>query len=213
MEKVYNGIVIFGEMGAGKDALAEQFTSLRKNSKIYNMGVLCREMMKVSKINPSWRDKERYIGQTTADKLREMDVNIMCDYILALIYESGQNMYGFNLSGFEGENYNKELLRQLSLIRNHELSIIVGGRTISDFNYFNNKGYLIIGISISNEVRRKRLVLRDGENTVNASSSLHNTEVDATYIVNNLCHEIIVNHGTILDLKNMAENILKKYEF
>lgn len=213
MEKIYNGIVIFGEMGAGKDALAEQFISLRKNSKIYNMGVLCREMMKVSKINPAWRNKERYIGQTTADKLREMDINIMCDYILALIYESGQSRYGFYLGGLDGDDYNNELLRQLSLIREYELSIIVGGRTISDFDYFNSKGYLIVGVSINNQIRRERLILRDGESSVNASSSLHNTEADASHIVNNLCHEIIVNHGTITDLKNMAEDLLKKYKF
>ena len=60
-EKIcYNGIVIFGEMGAGKDALASKFVELRDKAKIYNMGVLCREMMKVSKVNKRWRGLERY---------------------------------------------------------------------------------------------------------------------------------------------------------
>ena len=213
MEKIYNGIVIFGEMGAGKDVLAQQFVSLRKNSKIYNMGILCREMMKISKINPAWRNKERYIGQTTADKLREMNINIMCDYILALIYESGQNRYGFNLCGITGDDFNKELLKQLALIRNYELPIIVGGRTITDFNYFNSKGYLMVGVSISKEVRTNRLIIRDGKTQVSTNSSLHNTEADASFIVNNLCQEIIVNDGSITDLKKRAENLLDKYEF
>jgi len=213
VEKIYNGIVIFGEMGAGKDVLAQQFVALRKNSKIYNMGILCRQMMKISKINPTWRNKERYIGQTTADKLREMDINIMCDYILALIYESGQNKYGFDLDGLTGDGFNNELLKQLALIRNYELSIIVGGRTITDFNYFNSKGYLMVGVSISKEVRTKRLILRDGKTQVSTSSSIHNTEADASFIVNNMCQEIIINDGSIAELNKRAENLLNKYEF
>ena len=96
MEKNYNGIAIFGEMGSGKDALAEQFSTLRENAIIYKMSVLCREMMKVSKVNPAWEGRERYIGQIIADKFRDLDINIMCDYVLALIYEKGQQKYAWD---------------------------------------------------------------------------------------------------------------------
>lgn len=213
MDKVYNGIVIFGEMGAGKDALAEQFLDLRQNAKIYNIGVLCREMMKVAKVNPQWRGLERYIGQTTADKLREMDKDIMCDYILALIYERWQREYGWDNNGLEGEAYHKALMEQFAVIREEELSIIAGGRTLVDLNYWKNKQYLIVGIKVSEEVRRKRLISRDGEKTVKNSSSTHNTEADVPYIINNLCDELILNDGTLEDLKNSAEALLNKYKF
>jgi dephospho-CoA kinase len=202
MEKNYNGIVIFGEMGAGKDVLAEQFKSLGKNAKIYNMGILCREMMKVAKVNPKWKGLERYIGQTTADKLREMDINIMCDYILALIYESGQKYYDF-------ETFD---MNQLFLMKTQELPIIVGGRTTTDLDYWKEKNFLILGISVSEEIRRTRLVARDGEKVARNSSSTHNTEADAAHIVKNLCHETILNDGTLEDLKNKAEEVLSKYK-
>lgn len=209
----YNGIVIFGEMGAGKDALAEQFCILRDKAKIYKISVLCREMMKVSKVNLAWRGKERYIGQTVADKLRDLDINIMCDYILALIYENGQRKYGFDNSSLEGEAFNKAILEQLSIIRNDELSIIVGGRTLTDLEYWKAKNFLIVGVKISDQVRKQRLIIRDGEEMVKNSSSEHNTEVDVPYIINNLCHEIVLNDGTLEDLKNSAEELLNKYEF
>lgn len=213
MDMAYNGIVIFGEMGAGKDALAEQFCILRDKAKIYKISVLCREMMKVSKVNLAWRGKERYIGQTVADKLRDLDINIMCDYILALIYENGQRKYGFDNSSLEGEAFNKAILEQLSIIRNDELSIIVGGRTLTDLEYWKAKNFLIVGVKISDQVRKQRLIIRDGEEMVKNSSSEHNTEVDVPYIINNLCHEIVLNDGTLEDLKNSAEELLNKYEF
>lgn len=213
MDKTFNGIVIFGGMGAGKDELAQQMCSLRKNAKIYKMSVLCREMMKVAKVNPKWEGKERYIGQTLADKIRELDINIMCDYILALIYERWQRKYGWDNTELQGEEYEKALLAQLAVIRNEELSIIVGGRTITDFNYWKVKGYLTIGIKVSEEVRKQRLVERDGEIIVKNSSTEHNTESETPYIVNNLCDEVILNDGSIEDLRNKAEEILIRYKF
>lgn len=213
MDKIYNGIVIFGEMGAGKDALAEQFCQLREKAKIYKISVLCREMMKVSKVNPKWRGLERYIGQTIADNIREMDINIMCDYILTLIYEKGQKKYGWDNSNLEGEEFNKALLEQLSVLRNDELSIVVGGRTLTDLEYWKSKNYLIVGIKISKEVRKNRLLCRDGEEMVKNSSAEHNTEIEVPNIINNLCHEVIVNDGTLEDLKISAEELLEKYSF
>ena len=207
------GIVIFGEMGAGKDALAEQFTNLRCSSEIYNMGILCREMMKVAKVNPSWRGLERHIGQTTADKLREMDINIMCDYLLALIYERWQREYGWDNSALEGEEFNRAIIEQLSVIRKDELSIIVGGRTLSDINYWKSKQFLIVGLRVSEAVRKSRLVARDGETVAKNSNSAHNTEADVPYILDNLCDEVLYNDGTLEDLKKAAERLLEKYSF
>jgi len=213
MEQLFNGVVIFGGMGAGKDTLAEQFKSLRKNSEVYNIGILCREMMKVSKINPMWQGRERYIGQTVADKLRELDINIMCDYILALIYEKYQSKYGWDNRGLEDEAYKKALLEQLAVARNEELSIIVGGRTLTDVHYWKTKGYLIVGVKVSEGVREKRLEARDGAAIARNSSSAHNTESETPYIVNNLCDEVILNDGTLEDLRNAAEDLLVKYSF
>lgn len=213
MDKVYNGIAIFGEMGTGKDALAEEFSVLRENAAIYKMSVLCREMMKISIVNPEWVGYERYIGQTIADKFRELDINIMCDYILALIYEKGQKKYSWDNTGLKGEAYNKAVIQQLSIMRNDELSIIVGGRTLTDLAYFKSKKFLIVGVKVSKEIRKGRLISRDGETSVSNSSFKHNTEVEVPKIINDLCDEVILNDGSLQELRKKAEILLGKYNY
>jgi dephospho-CoA kinase len=213
MSKFYNGIVIFGEMGAGKDVLAEQFSSLRANSKIYNMGILCREMMKISKVNNKWRGLERYIGQTIADKFREIDINIMCDYIFALIYERGQQLHGWDNNSIDTKAFDNVLIKQMNIVRKLEIPIIVGGRTLSDLNYWKDKDFLIVGVKVSEEIRKRRLATRDGEKTAKNSNSAHNTESDVPHIIKSLCDEVLLNDGTFDDLRNLAQNILDKYSF
>ncbi|ALB45988.1 AAA family ATPase [Clostridium beijerinckii] len=213
MNNSYNGIVIFGEMGSGKDTLAEQISNLRTNAHIYNMGALCREIMNIAKVNPKWVDNERSLGQDIADKLREVDKNIFGDYILSKIFLRWQEKYGFNCGYISGDEYNGKVLNHLSKIRKNELSIISGGRTIDDFRYWKEKKYLIVGIKISDRVRLNRLTLRDGESMAKNSDSNHNTETDAKYIVENFCDEIIINDGTLDDLKNDVEKILNTYNF
>lgn len=139
MNNSYNGIVIFGEMGSGKDTLAEQISNLRTNAHIYNMGALCREIMNIAKVNPKWVDNERSLGQDIADKLREVDKNIFGDYILSKIFLRWQEKYGFNCGYISGDEYNGKVLNHLSKIRKNELSIISGGRTIDDFRYWKEK--------------------------------------------------------------------------
>lgn len=82
-----SGIIIFGEMGSGKDELADLLKRSIKNSEVYKLGMLCRDIMRIVKVNHNWIDKERELGQTIADKLREIDQNIMNDYVLSLIFE------------------------------------------------------------------------------------------------------------------------------
>lgn len=213
MNNSYNGIVIFGEMGSGKDTLAEQISNLRTNAHIYNMGALCREIMNIAKVNPKWVDNERSLGQDIADKLREVDKNIFGDYILSKIFLRWQEKYSFNCGYISGDEYNGKVLNHLSKIRKNELSIISGGRTIDDLRYWKEKKYLIVGIKISDRFRLNRLTLRDGESMAKNSNSNHNTETDAKYIVKNLCDEIIINDGTLDDLKNDVEKILNTYNF
>jgi dephospho-CoA kinase len=213
MSKIYNGIVIFGEMGAGKDTLADQFKQIRPCCEVYNMGKMCRTIMKIATVNSKWRGKERCLGQSIADQLRKVDINIMSDYILAQIYERWQKECGFDNRNLKGEAYDKLVLEQLSVIRKYELSVIVGGRTEDDLKYWRNKQYLIIGLKVNDEVRTKRLITRDGEkNEINETSS-HTTETEARSIVDNQCDDIITNNGSLDDLKKQAENLLKKYSF
>ncbi|MTK12427.1 MAG: hypothetical protein F8N39_10185 [Clostridiaceae bacterium] len=197
MGKIYNGIVIFGEMGSGKDELAEQISKLRNSVEKYNIGRLCRDIMRVTKVNSKWQGKERQLGQEIANKLREIDINIMNDYIYACMSKKDNSI----------------VTECTSTVKNSQLSIVVGGRTFCDLEYWKEKGYLIIGISTNDKTRVNRLVCRDGESAKNSVIFQHNTETEARKIVDKLCDETIINDGTLDDLRVEAERILNKYNF
>lgn len=179
-KNAYNGIVLFGEMGSGKDVVAEMLSELIPNCALYNIGFICRELMKVSKVNNNWTDKKRELGQLAADKLREIDINILNDYTYALTLEDKC----FN--------------------------IIIGGRTMDDFDYWKNKGFLTVGVTVDSDVRLQRLKKRDG--VVDIDSFKHSTENSAGFIANNLC-EVVLNNSFTLDiLKENLTSILFKYK-
>lgn len=129
----YNGIAIFGGMGSGKDTFAEILLQGKQDSAIYNIGYICREFMKISKVNEFWNGKSRELSQTVASKLREIDENILNDYTYA------------------------------NAMLSKKFPIIVGGRTFEDFDYWSKKNFLVVGITADFDVRVQRLLSRDSE--------------------------------------------------
>ncbi|OVE68229.1 hypothetical protein CCS79_09950 [Clostridium diolis] len=193
MAKIYNGITIFGEMGSGKDELAKQIETLHGTVEKYNIGDLCRNIMKVSKVNSKWKGSERQLGQKIANKLREIDYNIMNDYVYACIYEKNSILTSVDPS---------------------PLRIIIGGRTFHDLKYWKSKEYLIVGISAFDEHRINRLNNRDHNISLKINEAFkHNTETEAHKIVDNYCDKKITNNGTLHDLRVEAKKILSDFNF
>lgn len=176
---VLNGIVIFGEMGSGKDTFAEILSDLLPSCSLYNIGYICREFMKVANIKEDWAGKGREFGQLVSVKLREIDENILNDYTYA------------------------------KAIENENLPVIIGGRTKKDYEYWKNKGFLIVGVNVDYDIRIKRLKSRDKD--FNLGSLNHMTEVDVPYIIKNLCDVLIENNGDLEELKTNTIEFIKKY--
>lgn len=132
-DKLYKGIALFGGMGSGKDTFAEILLEEKENSAIYNIGYICREFMKVSKVNTLWTNKSREFSQLVASKLREIDINILNDYTYAKSLDTDK------------------------------FPIIVGGRTFEDYEYWKRKGFLIVGIHTDFDLRLKRIKERDSD--------------------------------------------------
>lgn len=147
MTKKYNGIVLFGEMGSGKDTFAEILAELEPKFALYNIGYLCRELMKVAKVMPEWKDKDREIGQLSSVKLREIDVNILNYYTHAKALESDS------------------------------VPIIVGGRTMDDCEYWKNQNYLVVGVNVDYDIRIKRIKDRDTHFNVGSLSHITELDV------------------------------------
>lgn len=94
-EKNYNGIIIFGEMGCGKDVLADELLKLDHRCCKYNISKIIRQFFSVTKVNPDWKGRDRFLDQDLADKLRAVYPEILNDYCLSLIYEKWEGNYNW----------------------------------------------------------------------------------------------------------------------
>lgn len=198
----YNGIIIFGEMGSGKDALADEIIRLEPKTKKYGLGDVIRGMKPIVQVSPEWKGNERGFFQLVADKLREIDMNILNKYALSrMITENAE------LQEITQEKKWEDLYENLRRVNENILPMIVGGRTKDDFDFWKKAGFLIVGISASKENRFKRLVLRDGEEVAKNSNPNHNTEKEVALLVEKA--DLIVNNdGTLEDLKTEAAHVL-----
>ncbi|NLM34736.1 MAG: hypothetical protein GX206_04790 [Clostridiales bacterium] len=204
----YNGIIIFGEMGSGKDELADKLMLLSPKVVKYNLSALIRIIKPYASVSPEWMGNERTLYQIYADKLREIDINILNKYTIGLIYEKIKKAFNVNMSEVDKDSFESSLNENLKLIRNLEIPVIVGGRTIADYKFWTEKGFMAVGLEVDKDIRFQRLVLRDGLETAKNSNSNHNTEKDVAYIVHNLCHLIIDNNGTKEELQEKARQLL-----
>jgi dephospho-CoA kinase len=210
-QKIYNGIIIFGEMSSGKDTLADILLKLDSRCNKYNLGNVVRQFFSIIKVSPHFRGKTRVLGQVLADKLREVHPEILNDYCLSLIYERWEKFFEWNNDNVKDEDFNNVIMEQLSLIKEKEIPVVVGGRTYTDFNYWSSKNFLTVGLVCNFENRCERLRLRDGEEVAKNSNFKHNTEADVGDIARNKCNVLIDNNGDLEHLKSQANTLLKYF--
>ncbi|MEK5030811.1 AAA family ATPase [Paenibacillus sp. FSL R7-0302] len=196
-----SGIIIFGEMGSGKDELADLLKRSIKNSEVYKLGMLCRDIMRIVKVNHNWIDKERELGQTIADKLREIDQNIMNDYVLSLIFEHS--------NCDPSKNKSDTLTNQLG--NENIFPIVCGGRTKEDLNYWRKKGFIVVGIKTDERTRKERLKKRNDEKNYEKDFE-HITELEAKEIVSQDCDYCFSNDDSLEDLELKVKDFLKECE-
>lgn len=201
----YNGIIIFGEMGSGKDTLADMIIDRDQRFKKYGLGDIIRLIKKVTLVDPVWFGDERSFMQLAADKLREIDMDILNHFALAKMLE--ENLTEFNLTR---ENYREDLDGLFRRIRDEEnvIPMIVGGRTWKDFDYWTGRGFLSVGLEVDAEKRMERLILRDGHEIAQNSDTSHNTEKDVRDIIER-CAIQADNNGTLEDLTGEVERVTR----
>ncbi|NLB21533.1 MAG: hypothetical protein GX829_12115, partial [Clostridium sp.] len=164
----YNGIIIFGEMGSGKDALADFIIDLEPKTKKYGLGDIIRNMKPIVAISPEWSGNERGFFQLVADKLREIDMNILNKYALSrMITENAQ------LHPVAQESKWNDIYKNLERVNENILPMIVGGRTKDDCDFWKKARFLIVGITDTKENRNQILVLREGEEVAKNSNTNH----------------------------------------
>lgn len=200
----YNGIIIFGEMGSGKDTLADLVMEIDQRIKKYGLGDIIRLIKKVTLVDPVWFGDERTFMQLAADKLREIDMDLLNHFALAKMLED--NLAEFTLSK---DNYRADLDGLFLKIRQDAdtIPMIVGGRTWKDYDYWTQRGFLAVGIIVDAEKRLERLTTRDGEEIASKSNSAHNTEKDVRDIIDR-CEVKVDNNGSLADLRQEADRLV-----
>lgn len=198
----YNGIIIFGEMGSGKDTLADFIIELETKTKKYGLGDIIRNMKPIVAISPEWSGNERGFFQLVADKLREIDMNILNKFALSRMITENTALHKVSQ-----ETKWEDIYENLRRVNQEILPMIVGGRTKDDFDFWKKAGFLIVGITATKENRFHRLVLRDGEEVAKNSNPNHNTEKEVAILVEK-ADFIANNDGSLEDLKVKAEEVL-----
>ena len=204
----YNGIIIFGEMGSGKDTLADQIIEQDQRIKKYGLGDIIRLIKKVTLVDPVWFGDERTFMQLAADKLREIDLDILNHFALAKMLE--ENLSEISLSK---DHYREDLDGLFHKIRqeSNTIPMIVGGRTWKDYEYWTSRGFLDVGILVDGHKRIDRLTVRDGDEIAQKSNSAHNTEKDVRDIIDQ-CAVKVDNNGSLEDLKQEAARVVSLFE-
>lgn len=202
----YKGIIIFGEMGSGKDALADYIIEMEHKAKKYGLGDVIRAMKPIVLVSPEWKGNERGFFQLLADKLREIDMNILNKYALAKMITENVEMHEV-----QQDTKWEDIYENLDRVNGTILPMIVGGRTKDDFDFWKKAGFLVVGITASKENRYHRLVLRDGEEVAKNSNTAHNTEKEVAALVEK-ADMIVDNDGTLEDLKVLSAEVLHRYQ-
>ena len=204
----YNGIIIFGKMGSGKDTLADQIIEQDQRIKKYGLGDIIRLIKKVTLVDPVWFGDERTFMQLAADKLREIDLDILNHFALAKMLE--ENLSEISLSK---DHYREDLDGLFHKIRqeSNTIPMIVGGRTWKDYEYWTSRGFLDVGILVDAHKRIDRLTVRDGDEIAQKSNSAHNTEKDVRDIIDQ-CAVKVDNNGSLEDLKQEAARVVSLFE-
>jgi dephospho-CoA kinase len=93
-------------------------------------------------------------------------------------------------------------------IEKRELDFIIAdGRQLNEFDYWTSKGFVTIGVYADEEIRKERLIKRDGKDQ--SQYFLHETELQAAECVKK-CQYIIENNGTLDELREKVLEIAKE---
>lgn len=200
----YNGLIIFGEMGSGKDTLADLMMEAEPRVKKYGLGDAMRYMSRIATVDPQWFDNQRTFMQQMADKMREIDPDVFNQFALATMLM--ENLPDYDLRGQDYDAILKDHFKQIH--QRGVLPIIVGGRTWMDYDFWKDRRFLTVGIDIDRQVRLDRLRQRDGDAVALKSDGAHNTERDVYDIIQK-CQVKADNNGDLENLRQEAQRILE----
>lgn len=182
-------IIIFGEIGAGKDAVAEILKEIFPG-KIVKLGRKIRgDVDEIHNILSGDKNK-RSLYQEYGQGMREIFGKDIWNLIL----------YDSILSG----------------LKNEKTYIIADARQTNEFNFWTNLGFFPVAVIADKEVREERIKSRDGFDQFSRFS--HETEISARKNIAKIKQLeplgkgiTIVNNGTIDELRLQVNEAFKRF--
>lgn len=157
-------LIIFGQMGSGKDTLALLLT-YTTNSEILKLGQKIRnEVYSISEYHKSDKDMRTLFQEYGQGMRKIFGDDIWCNYVK-------QQMESSKLKSF----------------------IIADGRQQNELEYFTKLGFIPIAIKCDKEIRKKRLIERDKytqegfehETELSVANIINQIELSGGYVLDN----------------------------
>lgn len=175
--------IIFGEIGAGKDTVAEILRELT-GGKIVKLGKKIHEQVdEYYPLLPEGTNK-RKLFQDYGERMRDVFGQDIWNYVL-----HNEIRYGLAI----GQSY-----------------IIADARQVKEYVYWKDRGFIPVGLKADAETRMNRVIGRDGFDQ--KANFNHYTEINARKIINEIQEKtpqfIIQNDGSLNTLRKRIEELV-----
>lgn len=189
-------LILFAQIGSGKDEFVKLLNEIvkEKHNKEFLPPTFKKE--KLGSHIRSFVDKNIELLNLPKDKARELYVS-----------------YGEGMRDMFNEDIWNQLLydkiKTYEKISNYKFNIVIAdGRRVSEIHFWESRGYIPIGITASKEIRKQRVIDRDGYDQENMFSSkpekLCQLAIDEIKSKDGI---IVENNGSLEEFKSKINNI------
>ena len=175
-------IILFGPMGCGRSTAANYFIKTTNCLK-YNISSY---ITKITNMMNYQQLDNKFLYQLFAEQCRVMFGSFVWNNLLMELVQKQQDLYlGYG-----------EMPPDI---------VIADGRKFADLIYWRDRDFTTIGINVDDEIRRDRLIQKDGEDPIKYFN--HIIEEEAKICISQ-CDYQIDNNGSLVDMYQQIDKII-----
>jgi len=176
-------IILFGPMGGGRDTVADYL----ERTQDYKIHRISSYITKLTNLLNYQNLDSKQLKQTFAESVRVTFGGFVWNHLLMEQIQKQHDLY-------------------LGYGETPPNVVIPDGRKIADLIYWEDRGFLTIGVESSDEARRERLIERDGEDPIKYFNHIIEEEAKVGILQ---CKYKLLNYGTLEDLYSQIDFITR----